>query len=165
MAERPLPEGPSVAGSRIIAMWRKGRHDEPDRSPAERLIGPLTKNMPKAGDFSHEAVRRLGSPMPMLVQNNGDTLLELWLEPFGQDYWLRPGEAVMVTSYGHWDSYPFETIHEPDRITVWATSFFATVTDTSGNEVPGAHQRPKGKYEDVADRQDGAPASPESPHG
>ncbi|MFJ7947802.1 hypothetical protein ACIQ6K_29745 [Streptomyces sp. NPDC096354] len=36
-------------------------------------------------------------------------------------------------------------IHEPERITV-RTSFFATVSDSIGTEVPGAHQRPNGKY-------------------
>ncbi|WP_217240908.1 hypothetical protein [Streptomyces sp. AC555_RSS877] len=72
----------------------------------------------------------------MLVQNDGEGLLELWLEPFGQDYWLLPGEAVMVTSYGHWDDHPFETIHESDRITVWATSWFATVSDPQRRRGP-----------------------------
>ncbi len=103
--------------------------------------------MPEAGDFGHEAIQKLGNPVPMLVQNDGDKLLELWLEPFGQDYWLLPDEAVMVTSYGHWDGHPFETVHEPDRITIWATSFFATVSDSNGDEIPGGHQRPEGKYE------------------
>ncbi|MFD5057877.1 hypothetical protein [Streptomyces sp. NPDC058394] len=126
-------------------MWR--RRNRPEPTPAERFIEPLRKNMPGAGDFSFEAIRKLGNPVPMLVQNDGDTLMELWLEPFGQDYWLMPGERVTVTSYGHWDDHPFEAIHEPDRITVWATSFFATVSDSNGAEVPAAHQRPSGKYE------------------
>ena len=55
----------------------------------------------------------------------------------------------MVTSYGHWDDHPFETVHEPDRIMVWATSYFATVSDSSGEEVPVGHQRPEGKVERV----------------
>ncbi|QFG26408.1 hypothetical protein [Actinomadura sp. WMMB 499] len=103
--------------------------------------------MPKAGDFSFEAIQELGNPVPMLVRNDGDELLELWLEPFGQDYWLRPGEAVVVTSYGRWSDQPFQVTHEPRRIEVWATSWFATVSDGDGNEVPGGHQRPEGKYE------------------
>ncbi|MEU9287266.1 hypothetical protein AB0D57_21750 [Streptomyces sp. NPDC048275] len=130
-------------------MWRRKKHDRPERTPAERFIAPLKKNMQGAGDFSHEAIRKLGNPVPMLVQNDGTELLELWLEPFGQDYWLLPGEVVRVTSYGHWDDHPFHTIHEPDRMTVWATSWFATVSDSNGDEIPGAHRRPKGKYEDV----------------
>jgi hypothetical protein len=100
----------------------------------------------RAGDFSYEAIQQLGNPVPMLVHNGGDELLELWLEPFGQDYWLRPGEVVTVTSYGEWDGHPFETVHEPGRIEVWASSWFATVSDSDGNEIPAAHQRPRENY-------------------
>ncbi|MEV5340687.1 hypothetical protein AB0K93_19770 [Streptomyces sp. NPDC052676] len=99
-------------------------------------MAPLTANMPRAGDLGFEAIRRLGNPVPMLVKNSGDAPLELWLEPFGQDYWLKPGETVYVTSYGRWQDHPFETLHEPGRITVWATSFFATVTGPDGGEFP-----------------------------
>ena len=103
--------------------------------------------MPRAGDVSDDAIGKLGNPAPIRVRNNGRTLLELWLEPYGQDYWLQPGEAVIVISYGQSHEYPFHVEHEPDRITIWATTFHAKVTDSAGNEVPGAHQRPKGKCE------------------
>ncbi|MDT7839492.1 hypothetical protein [Streptomyces justiciae] len=106
------------------------------RNGLDRIMAPLVANMPKAGDFGFESVRRLGNPVPMLVQNDGDAPLRLWLEPFGQDYWLNPGESVHVTSYGEWTDHPFETVHEPDCLTVWATSFFATVSDPDGNEFP-----------------------------
>ncbi|MGW3940153.1 hypothetical protein [Streptomyces phaeochromogenes] len=74
--------------------------------------------------------------MPMLVQNSGTEQLQLWLEPFGQDYWLMPGETVCVTSYGTWNDQPFTTVHEAGCLTVWATSWFATVSDRDGNEFP-----------------------------
>nr|WBO78453.1 hypothetical protein SBE_002060 [Streptomyces sp. SBE_14.2] len=113
-----------------------GSPDPERRAAIERIIAPLEANMPDAGDFGFEAIQRLGNPVPMLVQNDGEEWLELWLEPFGQDYWLRPGEAVFVTSYGVWNDHPFETVHEPGRLTVWATSWFATVADRDGNEFP-----------------------------
>ena len=114
---------------------------------AEQFTAPLLKNMPRlAGDFSHEGIQRLGNPLPMLVVNDGDELLELFLEPSGQDYWLKPKESFMVTSYGDWPDYPFETIHEPGCIVVWVVSCFATVTFRNGNEVPGGYQRPAGAY-------------------
>ncbi|MEV4414800.1 hypothetical protein [Catellatospora sp. NPDC049609] len=80
----------------------------------------------------------------MLVTNYGDELLELMLEPCGQDYWLQPGETFVVTSYGQWHGFPFETMYEPGRITVCASSWFATVSFRDGREVPGGHQRPSG---------------------
>ena len=35
-----------------------------------------------------------------------------------------------------WNDHPFETIHETGCLTVWATSWFATVSDCDGNEFP-----------------------------
>lgn len=116
------------------------------RLSIDKITAPLRHNMPQAGDFSFEAIQKLGNPIPLLVQNDGTELLELWMEPEGQDYWLLPGESVIVTSYGRWDDRPFEIVHEPDRITVWATSWFAKVSDHAGREVPGGNQRPPGKY-------------------
>lgn len=37
----------------------------------DRIMQPLKVNMPEAGDFGFEAIRRLGNPVPMLVQNSG----------------------------------------------------------------------------------------------
>ncbi|MDO0916159.1 hypothetical protein QQM39_36630 [Streptomyces sp. DT2A-34] len=61
------------------------------RADIDRVIEPLNANMPKAGGFGFEAIRRLGNPVPLLVRNNGDEQPQLWLEPAGQDYWLDPG--------------------------------------------------------------------------
>ncbi|MEO6087443.1 MAG: hypothetical protein ABIQ18_30460 [Umezawaea sp.] len=119
-----------------------------DRSPPyvtiDRMVASLQRNAAEVADYSFEGIRGLGNAVPMLVQNDGERLLELFVEPVGVDYWLRPGEAVFVTSYGHWDHYPFETIHESDHITVWCTSWFATVTDRHGEELPIGYQRPEG---------------------
>lgn len=110
--------------------------DPVQRADIDRIIDPLKTNMPEAGDLGFEAIQQLGNPVPLLVQNDGKECLQLWLEPFGQDYWLKPGEAVYVASYGTWDGHPFETMHETDCLTVWAMSWFATVSDRDGNEFP-----------------------------
>ncbi|MFD3440728.1 hypothetical protein ACFWU3_24835 [Streptomyces sp. NPDC058685] len=110
--------------------------DPARRAAIDRIMDPLKTNMAEAGDHSFEAIRQLGNPVPLLVQNDGKEQLQLWLEPCGQDYWLKPGEAVYVTSYGAWNDHPFETIHETDCLTVWATSWFATVSDRDGKEFP-----------------------------
>jgi hypothetical protein len=34
----------------------------------------------------------------MPIENAGDDLLALYLEPLGNDYWLRPGEAFTVVA-------------------------------------------------------------------
>lgn len=111
------------------------------RADIERIMDPLKQNMDQAGDFGFEAIQRLGNPVPMAVKNDGEQPLELWLEPFGQDYWLEPGESVYVTSYGTWNDCPFETVHEPDCLTVWATSWFATVSHPDGTEFPPGPRR------------------------
>lgn len=111
------------------------------------ITGPLVRNMEAlAADFSDEGIRSLGNPVPMLVGNDGTELLELFLEPVGQDYWLLPGENVIVTSYGTWNDRPFEISHQPDFLQVWVSSCFATVTYPDGTEVPGAVNRPPGAY-------------------
>ncbi|MFJ9342792.1 hypothetical protein ACIRP0_26370 [Streptomyces sp. NPDC101733] len=124
-----------------------GRPAEGDASLAEATATLGTNMEAIAGDFSLEGIRSLGSPVATHVSNGGGSLLELWLEPFGQDYWLRPGETFVVTSYGKTgDGAVFEVVHEPERIQVWATSFFATVTFPDGTEVPGGHQRPREEH-------------------
>lgn len=139
-------------------MWRQlfgGSQSQPDserRPEAEPLTfaavtAAMSTNMAALdGDFSMESIQKLGNPVPMLVDNSGTELLELWLEPFGQDYWMRPGESFIVTSYGSWSDRPFEIAHEPGRIQIWAATCFATVTFPDGTEVPGGHQRPSGMY-------------------
>ncbi|CAM5356901.1 hypothetical protein GCM10010343_75990 [Streptomyces avidinii] len=132
---QPGPGGPS------------GPAPGPEGVSMAQITEPLSRNMAAIdGDFSMEGIQKLGNPVPMLVENAGKGLLELWLEPFGQDYWLQPGESFIVTSYGHWSDRPFETAHEPERIQVWAASCFATVTFPDGTEVPGGHQRPRAEY-------------------
>ncbi|MFF4350233.1 hypothetical protein [Streptomyces sp. NPDC001530] len=69
--------------------------------------------------------RAANEAVPLLVKNSGEARLQLWLEPFGQGYWLKPGEAMCVTLYGNWNDYPFATIHETDCLTVPARTTHA----------------------------------------
>ncbi|GAA1401425.1 hypothetical protein ACFQZ4_51900 [Catellatospora coxensis] len=128
-------------------MSGNGDTGEQPRPTIDHIMEPLLTNMPKVTDYSPEGITALGNPISMLVHNTGKTLLELFLEPSGQDYWMQPGETFTVTSYGHWNDHPFEVAHEPGCVTVWATSWYATVSFRDGSEVPGGHQRPAGKYE------------------
>ncbi|MFD8803001.1 hypothetical protein [Streptomyces atroolivaceus] len=38
------------------------RQDSVQRAEIDRIIDPLKTNMPKAGDFSFEAIQQLGNP-------------------------------------------------------------------------------------------------------
>jgi hypothetical protein len=111
------------------------------RAGAPEPAGPAGD--PAAGwDFS---ALEVSGRMP--VTNCGDKLTELTLEPLGEDYWLKPGETFIVTSYGdHGLGHPFEVQYWPDSISVWCTSWFGTVSDDDGNQLSAGHQRPDGAY-------------------
>ncbi len=89
------------------------------------------------------------------VHNRGGELLELSLEPYGEDYWLRPGETFVVTTTGvsgpePWigTTYP----HEPFEVDYYGANWLVVhfngdqgwVTDHSGERLCCAHQRPDG---------------------
>ena len=81
-------------------------------------------------------------PVPGLrVTNSGEELLELTLEPYGSDHWMRPGETFVVWALTAEDVGLFEVAHEPGAITVWAPSH-AFVGDEDGNEIDCGHHRP-----------------------
>lgn len=132
----------SGAWGRFLFGGRDGRPGPPpDASTKNAFLAPLIENREGVGDFTHAGIQKLGNPVPITIHNSGTELLELWLEPFGQDYYLKPGDVFVVTSYGTWGGgKPFEVLHEPGRIEVWATSWFATVSFEDGTEVPGGYQ-------------------------
>lgn len=111
------------------------------RPGAQEPPGPAGD--PAAGwDFS---ALEVSGRMP--VTNCGEKLTELTLEPLGEDYWLKPGETFIVTSYGdHGLGHPFEVQYWPDSVSVWCTSWFGTVSDDDGNQLSAGHQRPDGAY-------------------
>ena len=83
-----------------------------------------------------------GTPVPVLrVRNTGRELLELTLEPYGSDHWLRPGETFVIWTLGP-PGEPFHVDHGPGTITVHAESLPAYVGDTEGNEIDCGHRRP-----------------------
>ncbi|GIF63372.1 hypothetical protein Ais01nite_14070 [Asanoa ishikariensis] len=89
----------------------------------------------------------------MRLQNSGATLLELVIEPWGRDYWLRPGEVFVVSTAASPDDNlypgtthpdePFEVDYRPQSMTVHCNGLSADVTDSHGNELTCGHQRPE----------------------
>ncbi|MFE0458763.1 hypothetical protein ACFW1A_05820 [Kitasatospora sp. NPDC058965] len=77
------------------------------------------------------------------VNNDTENMLCLWLEPWGTDHWMRPGEQFTVVTEGEPEESPFNVIVHDQGISVWAnTANAAEVFDKNGNEAPCGHQRP-----------------------
>ncbi|GHE67535.1 hypothetical protein GCM10014715_21560 [Streptomyces spiralis] len=84
-----------------------------------------------------------GGPVARLrVTNRGTDMLELILEPYGSDHWLRPSETFVVVTYGFGNGDPFEVEHEPATVTVHLDGH-GYVTDLNGDEIDCAHGRPE----------------------
>ncbi|CAN3982810.1 hypothetical protein [Kitasatospora purpeofusca] len=104
----------------------------------------MTEERADAGGWDFSALEVTGR---IPLTNRGEGLLELTLEPLGEDYWMRPGETFIVTSYGDYGpGHPFEVQYWPDSVSVWCTSWFGTVSDDEGNQLSHGHQRPDGAY-------------------
>ncbi|MEH0546831.1 hypothetical protein QA802_28225 [Streptomyces sp. B21-105] len=82
----------------------------------------------------------------MRVRNSGAELLELVLEPYGSDHWVRPGETFVIWTIGRPGdgvSEAFAGEHGPGTVTVHADVLPAYVGDEDGNEIDCGHHRPQ----------------------
>ncbi|MFF2554856.1 hypothetical protein ACFVUS_27900 [Nocardia sp. NPDC058058] len=87
--------------------------------------------------------------MPKLMLSNpfAEKTITVWLEPWGRDYWMRPGDVFIVEFEEGGDSEqdngapPFEISWLDNGITV-AVLVESTVRDRSGVELDCGHQRP-----------------------
>ncbi|MDQ0583460.1 hypothetical protein [Streptomyces rishiriensis] len=86
------------------------------------------------------------------VHNSGRELLELVLEPYGSDHWMRPGETFVIWTLGRpgdgvseaaGTSEAFDVDHGPGTVTVHAEALPAYVGDEDGNEIECGHRRPQ----------------------
>ncbi|MGW5112131.1 hypothetical protein [Nocardia sp. NPDC004123] len=91
--------------------------------------------------------------MPKLIFTNphSDKSYAVWVEPWGRDYWLRPGEAITLEFDEHDrgekmpDRADFDVAWHEDSIVVWTASRTeVAVRDRSGTELECGHQRPVG---------------------
>lgn len=77
------------------------------------------------------------------VSNETSGMLCLWVEPWGTDHWMRPGEVFTVVTETEAEESPFNVVVHGQGITVWVNSGDdAEVFDKHGNRVPCGHQRP-----------------------
>ncbi|SPF07421.1 hypothetical protein SMA5143A_8278 [Streptomyces sp. MA5143a] len=77
------------------------------------------------------------------VSNETDSMLCLWVEPWGTDHWMRPGEEFSVVTETGPEESPFNVVVHAQGITVWVNSANSSeVFDKKGNPAPCGHQRP-----------------------
>ncbi|MEU0558757.1 hypothetical protein [Dactylosporangium sp. NPDC006015] len=88
----------------------------------------------------------------MDVHNDSAGLLVLWLEPWGEDRWLKPGETFHVRSDYDGADAPFTVDRFEDdddraagiaNIAVCVNEGSAEVTDSTGTRLESGHQRPE----------------------
>ena len=77
------------------------------------------------------------------MSNETGSVLCLWVEPWGTDHWMRPGEEFTVVTETEAEESPFNVVVHGQGITVWVNSGNdAEVFDKNGGQVPCGHQRP-----------------------
>jgi hypothetical protein len=87
------------------------------------------------------------------VNNDSEGWLTLWIEPLGEDRWLRPGERFVIRSDYSGDDSAFTVqywVNADDRavgvenVTVWIDKgdFYPQVVDAEGRVIECGHQRP-----------------------
>ncbi|MFE6921458.1 hypothetical protein ACFVAV_10475 [Nocardia sp. NPDC057663] len=87
--------------------------------------------------------------MPKLMLSNpfAEKILTVWLEPWGRDYWMRPGDAFVIESDDRASfeqvnvDPPFEVSWLEDGIMV-GVMVDSTVRDRDGIELECGHRRP-----------------------
>jgi hypothetical protein len=91
------------------------------------------------------------------IHNTSTELLEVVLEWYGRDYWLKPGESLVINTVGRtgsegpWGPWPgtsrpdepFDVNYYPGSIQVYFNGTVGWVSDLDGNELECGHQRPE----------------------
>lgn len=83
------------------------------------------------------------------VENAGSVPLCLFVEPFAEDFWLEPGEAVTVSSVGDGINVQFAVTVAAELLSVWLYEdgdpnrvvLEFQVIDASGTPLKCGHQR------------------------
>ncbi|MFB8243280.1 hypothetical protein ACFC58_42775 [Kitasatospora purpeofusca] len=84
------------------------------------------------------------------VQNGGEDLVRLFTEPYGEDFWLKPGDEFTVVPAGDTSDPQFTVVAANDRLVVWIFEggdpekvvVDYTVIDSTGTELECGHQGP-----------------------
>ncbi|MDH6711016.1 hypothetical protein P3T27_007768 [Kitasatospora sp. MAA19] len=84
------------------------------------------------------------------IENRIDQRVELMLEPEGSDFWMEPGEAVVVNCEAPAGTeIPFVVQVTDDGISVWSNYGPGWVSDRAGEDLDIGHNRPDGAYPEL----------------
>lgn len=86
----------------------------------------------------------------LAVQNDGESLICPFAEPYGEDFWMKSGDSFTVVPPDDGSDAQFMVVHSADRVTVWIFEggdhkkiiVDYTVIDSNGTELECAHQHP-----------------------
>jgi hypothetical protein len=95
-----------------------------------------------------------GPEVRLGITNCGTEMMEIALEPWGEDYWLKPDESITIIAIGRADGIPawpgntktnapFDINSYPDLMAVYCNGAGAWVVDDDGNELESGYQRPE----------------------
>ena len=92
-----------------------------------------------------------GPEVRLGITNRGTELMEIALEPLGEDYYLRPGERITIIAVAGTEAWPgntktnapFDINYYPHVMAVYCNGAYAWVVDDDGNELECGHQRPE----------------------
>lgn len=69
--------------------------------------------------------------------NETGSLPCLWVEPWGTDHWMLPGEVFTLFTDTEPQEVPFNMVVHEQGVSVWVNAGFAAeVFDAAGNQVP-----------------------------
>ncbi|GAA3855172.1 hypothetical protein ACFYOF_06665 [Streptomyces sp. NPDC007148] len=93
----------------------------------------------------------MGDPVhgSLPVENAGSVPLCLFVEPYGEDFWLEPGETVTVSPVSDGVNVQFAVTVADELVSVWLFEdgdpnrvvLESQVIDTSGSPLECGHQR------------------------
>ena len=80
--------------------------------------------------------------LPTKIENSTGAMFPLYLEPWGMDYWLAPGEVFDIVPQNAGDDYYLHIISHPDGVQVYVEGSGEAVVCCDGIELQCGHQRP-----------------------
>ena len=86
----------------------------------------------------------------IVVENDGTDLRCVWIEPWGEDYWLRPEEKLTVRGLGSGTGWFHLCWHADGAGSVYVEGEGTRFFDVTVNDRDAAcgHQRPPGAFDE-----------------